>query len=290
VGALLLLAERLEQAVDKPGSNYAVQQRAINAFGAGLNGSADAHTWQASVRHDRNSQYGNQTTGALAYGLALSPAWRLSASGGSFFVAPSFNQLYYPGFANPALQPEEGREAEAGVHWQGGGHGLHLTVFENRITHYIVNRTVGGVLQPVNIARAQVNGLTLAHDASLGDWTWTASYDHTDPQNKSGTDSSAGKLLPRRSRDALKAGLDRRFGAFSAGASVQGFGHRYDNEANTTRVGGFATADLRADWRITPDWTLQARLNNLADKTFETANGYNQPGREVYLTVRWALR
>ena len=31
-------------------------------------------------------------------------------------------------------------------------------------------------------------------------------------------------------------------------------------------------------------------LNNLADKVYETAYGYNQPGREGYVTLRWAPR
>ena len=45
--------------------------------------------------------------------------------------------------------------------------------------------------------------------------------------------------------------------------------------------------DLYADWQFAPDWSLQARLNNAADRTYETAMGYNQPGRAFYVTMRW---
>jgi vitamin B12 transporter len=38
------------------------------------------------------------------------------------------------------------------------------------------------------------------------------------------------------------------------------------------------------------DWALGLRLNNVADRRYETALGYNQPGREAYLTLRWAPR
>ena len=32
---------------------------------------------------------------------------------------------------------------------------------------------------------------------------------------------------------------------------------------------------------------LQAKVNNLTGRTYETSYGYNQPGRAVYFTVRW---
>ena len=65
------------------------------------------------------------------------------------------------------------------------------------------------------------------------------------------------------------------------------FSERFDNAANTTRLPGFATLDLRADWRLSKEWSVNVRLNNVADKKYETVYGYNQPGREGYLTLRY---
>ena len=45
--------------------------------------------------------------------------------------------------------------------------------------------------------------------------------------------------------------------------------------------------DLSATWRFAPDFSLQAKLNNLTDRVYETTYGYNQPGRAYYLTLRW---
>ena len=47
------------------------------------------------------------------------------------------------------------------------------------------------------------------------------------------------------------------------------------------------TLDLYADWQVAKDWSLQAKVNNLTDRQYETSYGYNQPGRAVYLTLRW---
>jgi vitamin B12 transporter len=35
------------------------------------------------------------------------------------------------------------------------------------------------------------------------------------------------------------------------------------------------------------DWSVQAKLNNVTDRKYETAFGYNQAGRGFYLTLRW---
>ena len=42
----------------------------------------------------------------IAYGYRVLPRWRLTAGYGTGFKAPSFNDLYYPGFCNPDLAPE----------------------------------------------------------------------------------------------------------------------------------------------------------------------------------------
>jgi vitamin B12 transporter len=78
------------------------------------------------------------------------------------------------------------------------------------------------------------------------------------------------------------------WGAWSLGGSVGAFGERFDNANNTLRVAGYGTLDLRADWRVAREWTLGLRLNNVGDKAYETVYGYNQPGREAYLTLRYS--
>ena len=53
------------------------------------------------------------------------------------------------------------------------------------------------------------------------------------------------------------------------------------------RLGGFATVDLRLEYAINDEWTLQARASNLFDRDYETIAWFNQPGREYGLTLRY---
>ncbi len=280
LGSLLVLAERLEQTVSRPGAPYQVGSRAIDSVAAGLTGGLGAHVWQANVRHDRNSQFGTQDTGSVGYGYDLTPRLRVAASAGTSFVAPSFNQLYFPGFGNPLLQPEEGRHNELSVRYASGGHELRVAQFQNRIRGFI---TPGPL--PQNIPSSSIDGVTATWSGQLGPWALGATVESVEPLN-----NVTQRLLPRRARNTAKASADVALGAWRLGASVLAVDRRFENTANTVALGGFMVADLRADRTLSRDWTLGLRVNNATNRTYETAFGYAQPQREFYLTLRYAPR
>ena len=283
VGTALLIAEHLRQKVSRPVTPYDVSDRSVNSLGLGLDGRAGRHTWQASLRHDRNSQFGAQTTGALGYGFDFTPSWRAAAAYGTSFVAPSFNQLYYPNFGNPDLLPEEGRQAEVSLRWAADGHELRAAYFDNRIRGYISSGPA-----PVNVPKTQIDGVSLSYQAKLGAWTGAASAEHVNPRNATEGSANLDKQLPRRAKDSLKLAADLDLGAWQLGGVANAFSHRFDDSANARRLAGYATLDLHADWRFAPSWALGLRLNNLANRQYETVYGYNQPGREVYATLRYS--
>jgi len=183
LGQLFAAAERLLEDVTKPPPQYDVTSRQTDALSLGWSGNAAGHSWQASARRDRNSQFGSQTTGAVAWGYAITPAWRAGASYGSSFVAPSFNQLYWPGFGNPALQPEEGKHAELSLRFSQESRSARAAWFRHRIRGYI---TPGP--NPDNID-AHIDGISLSVDEQLKDWALNASVDFMDPQVATGVNS-----------------------------------------------------------------------------------------------------
>jgi vitamin B12 transporter len=285
LGTALILAERLEQEVSRPGAPFAVSERTINGVAAGLNGQAGAHTWQANLRYDRNSQFGSQTTGSLGYGYDITAAWRVAASLGTSFVAPSFNQLYFPGFGNPNLLPEEGEHGEISLRWADAAQQLRVAYFDNRIRSYISSGP-----QPANIPRIRSDGLSLSYEAVLAGWTLAASADHVDPRNDTAGTPNYGKQLPRRAKDSLVLSADTDLAGWRVGGTWMAVSHSFDDAANTVRVAGYGRVDLRADWAVARDWALGLRLNNVGDKSYETVYGYNQPGREAFVSLRWAPR
>ncbi|CAD5374566.1 TonB-dependent receptor [Rubrivivax sp. A210] len=282
LGNALLMVERQSESVSRPGEPFTVSRRDIDAVALGLDGGAGPHAWNASLRHDRNSQFGGATTGAAAYGYALSPAWRLGATYGTSFGAPSFGDLYFPGFSNPLLRPETGRHGELSLQWTASGHSVRATYFDNRYRGFITSGAT-----PANLPRTRIDGVTLAYEGRWRDLAMSAALDHIDPRNNTAGSASFGKQLPRRAQDALRLGVDWTRGPWSAGATLAAFSSRYDDAANTARLAGYATLDLRAEWTVSRELALGLKLNNAGDKAYETALGYDQPRRETFVTLRY---
>lgn len=249
-------------------------------------GAFGVHDLQLSARHDDDSQFGGHDTGSVAWGMDAAHGLRFTASYGSAFKAPSFNELYFPFYGNPDLKPETSRSAELGVaqkldgwHWQANAYQTtvdDLIVYDPTI--FIAN----------NIESARIRGLELGGGAVLAGWHVDAQATFMDPRNHSAT--AYDRLLPRRSRRTARIDADRGLGAWRIGATVVAQGARYDDVQNAIRMGGYATVDLRAERALAAGWTLQASLRNAFDRAFETAAYYNQPGREWSLALRYAPR
>ncbi len=282
LGTALALVERQTEKVSRPGAPFTVSERDIDGLALGLNGRADAHSWQASLRHDRNSQFGTKNTGAFGYAYVIAPAWRAAASVGSSFVAPSFNQLYFPNFGNDQLEAEIGRHAELSLRWSGEAQSLRVASYEHRYRGFITSGAA-----PQNLPRARITGLTVAWEGRWRDLALSASADRTDPRNDTLGNANYGKQLPRRAKDALRLGADWSGGPWAAGATVAAFSHRFDNATNTQRLGGYATLDLRAEWAASRELVVGLKLNNAGDKRHETSLGYDQPRRETFVTLRY---
>ncbi|WP_136248947.1 TonB-dependent receptor domain-containing protein [Halomonas borealis] len=238
---------------------------------------------QASLRHDDNEAFGEETTGSLALGIALDDIHTLRASYGTAFRAPTFNELYYPGFANADLAPETSATYELGLRGQLGRGFWDLAVYRSEVDDLITNIDTDGdgfVDTPENVERARIRGVELATGADVNDWTLRAALTYTDPENR-----ETGKRLARRASHSLRFDADRELGDWNLGGSLIAQGERFDDAANKERLGGFATLDLRAGWNFAPGWSTRLTLENVLDKEYETVRGYNSSGRAAFVSL-----
>lgn len=243
-----------------------------------------AQSLEASVRRDDNEQFGGHNTGSAAWGLTFAEHWRVRAGVGTAFKAPTFNELYFPFFSNPGLDPEESETWELGLAWLGDSVTVNLDAFNTDVDDLIAFDA--SLNMPNNVDRARMRGAELGAQATLAQWDIAGSISWLDTENRSGF--FAGNELARRAKNSARIDIDRALGAFRFGVTAAAEGARYDDVANTRRLGGYGTLDLRAEYAITRDLTLQARVANVLDRDYETAAFYNQPGREWFLTVRYA--
>ena len=288
---LQLLAERREEKADTdtPELN---RTRTTNAFAAAYQLKRGPHLAIASLRNDDSSQFGSHTTGNLAYGYRISNALRINASAGTSFRAPTFNELYYPGFGIPTNRPEKGRNAEAGVYYDNGKAQLSAVVYRNRVTDLIINTEVCPVDQAThpfgcayNVNKALLTGVTLGASTSIGNYVARASLDMQDPR-----DETTDRTLARRARQHGTVGLDYVAGPLHAGGEVVFSGKRYDDPANTNVLGGYALLNLSASYDFAPNWSLFGRWNNVLDKNYELVGNYATAGSNLFVGVRYGIR
>lgn len=236
---------------------------------------------QVGLRQDDNEQFGNQTTGGITVGHRLDGGTRLTASYGTAFKAPSFNELYFPGFGNADLAPEESDSVELGVVSASGRFAAYL--FQTDIDDLI--GTDPNTFAPVNIDQARIRGLELTYAEVIANWQVNAALTLLDPENRS--DGLAGNQLPRRAEQSFRLDVDRDYGRFTVGGTLIAEGRKYDDLANNREIDSYATVDLRGGWYFGADWLLQLNIVNLFDEAYETASYFNQSERSAYLTLRW---
>lgn len=281
---LTLGADWLRDRVDSS-TGYVDTRRTDRAGFVQYQGRFGSHDLQLALRNDDNDQFGNKTTGTAAWGLSFADAWRVTASYGTAFKAPTFNELYFPFFGNPALRPESSKTVEAGIAWRGERTSVRLDAFSTNVDDLIAFDIA--IFLPNNIQHARLRGAELRVDSTLFGWDLGASASWLDAEDRSNS-PNRGNELARRASETARLELDRAFGKFRLGFTGVAEGNRYDDVANTRGLGGFATLDVRGEYAFAADWTLQARVANVFDRAYETAAFYNQPGREFFVTLRFA--
>ena len=98
---------------------------------------------------------------------------------------------------------------------------------------------------PQNVANATLQGVTLELQQRFAQTELKASADLQRP-----TDDATGKLLPRRSRRHAALAIMQMFGPWRVGAEVLTASARFDDAANTRRMGGYAIANLLAEYAL----------------------------------------
>lgn len=233
------------------------------------------------TRIDDSSQFDSANTSSIAYGFQLTPDFLLYTSIGQGFRAPNFNELYSPGFGgsfrgNPNLDPERSLNYEAGL--KRGG--LNVAFFSNHIDDLIAFQG-GRTFEAVNVREARVQGIELEHR-----WQGELYRSQLSVTFQGPKDLSAGRDLLRRPKQKANFSLDRRGSgsAFSVGGDLFVSGPRIDFGGP---LAGYAVLDLRAQYAVNPQFSLQARLANLFDRRYELVSGFNTEQRSILFELQY---
>ena len=271
------------------------RDKSQDSFALGYGWIAGAHALQLNSRSDRDSEFGGKLTGSAAYAFAITPALKISGSAGTSFRVPTLYQRFTV-FAPPTpLLPEAGRNVELGLRYAEGSSNYGVVAYRNKMTN-LINFVSGAGLCPsgrlppatrvgcyVNVALAEYTGFTFSASETISNYRLFGSLDIQNPR-----DTSLNRQLPRRAKQHATLGVDARVGAWTLAGDLLLSAKRYDTIENTTELPGYGLVNLSASTALAKDWKALVRIDNLADKTYQTASGFATAKRTLYVGLTWA--
>jgi vitamin B12 transporter len=69
-------------------------------------------------------------------------------------------------------------------------------------------------------------------------------------------------------------------------------GDREDNNlafSGRDLLPGYTLLNVGANWKLQKNVSLLARVNNLTDAQYQLANGFSMPGRNLFVSMNWAM-
>lgn len=260
-------------------------------------------TLTAGIRHDDHSRFGGKTLFSAGGAWRLPTGTTLRANYGDGFKAPSLYQLFSD-YGNEGLAPERAHGWEAGIEQTLADDLLRVgvTYFERRTRNEIIFAScLPGTTDPLctdangqprwgyydNAARTKARGIEAEAQLAIGALTLGGNYSWINTRNNSEGDFNQNNWLPRRPHHMANGSIDYSLSfGLDIGASVRWSGKRYEDAANMQQLDAYTTVDLRAEFKVAPEFSVLVRANNLLDEKYMTAWRYGTLGRTITAGLR----
>jgi vitamin B12 transporter len=190
------------------------------------------------------------------------------------------------------LQSETSKSVEFGAQYATGASLLRATVFKTRTKNQFAadpNNCFSGAYPAscptFNIAKASNQGIELSASGKIADIDSRIALTFQQPKN-----DSTGDILIRRARTLGSLSLAKAFGDWKAGADLQYTGSRPDVDFVTTNkkeLGPYWLANFNARYQLSKTLSAYGRIENAFNRDYQTAYGYDQPPRGVFVGLNW---
>jgi vitamin B12 transporter len=242
--------------------------------------SHERHKTFVALRLTDHEAFGNQTTWNAEYAYELTDNWTINAGLGHAFRAPDATDRF--GFGgNPDLDPELADEAQIGLRYAPGSrHSINIEFYRNDIEDLIEFDLQTFELR--NIAQAEIRGAQIGYE-----YRGERFVVHAEVVKQSADDAVTGDRLLRRAEETASLSYTQDIGAHRVGLAFIASGDRED--FGGVKLDGYLLADLTAQFDLGRAWTLHARIENLLDTHYQTADNFRmqERGGFVELKYRW---
>ncbi|NNF16021.1 MAG: TonB-dependent receptor [Gammaproteobacteria bacterium] len=267
------------------------ESTAVAAAYSQYNMHSDALDASLGARYTTHDDFGSALTWHLDVGYRVLPAVQILAAAGTGFRAPDATDRF--GFGgNPTLKPEESTTLELGLRVRiNDRHRVTLRAFDQNIDNlinYVVTDfiTFAGINR--NVDKTRTTGVEMSHEYQ-GEYMRV----HTEAIVQRPRDDTSGATLLRRAKRSLTTNILYPVLDGTVGVSLLASGARPDIDSNTfMRVNnsGYVLANLSYSRPLARNWMVRAKVENLLDTDYVTANGFNTAGRSYFVGFSWQPR
>jgi vitamin B12 transporter len=239
------------------------------------------HNIFGSARYVDHDDFGDETLWNAEYGYQLSSKVKMFASLGTGFRAPDSNARF--GFGgNLDLKEETSRSLEVGMDYGFNPFNrLSIRAYENKIKNLIETIEVipgSFMFENRNVSNARIQGIELGFQHQSNHWHINLEGTLKNPKNES--DDS---LLLRRAKRSLNASLAYKHEKYYI--QMNGLLSSERRDFGDVVLPGYGLLDLSAGINF-PNATFSVKVDNLLDKDYELASGFNTPGQSVFAELR----
>ncbi|HDP94345.1 MAG TPA: TonB-dependent receptor [Candidatus Aminicenantes bacterium] len=240
----------------------------------------------ANLRIDKYRDVNAAWSPQVGASFLVTDHFKLRASWGKGFRAPTLPERLNPSWGNPNLKPEASRSLEGGVDLYRKDFNLGIVWFDTRYRDLIGFSPL--TWRYANLNEAVIRGLEanlalrpLAELELRAAWTWLHTHDR-----------QYDRQLLRRPEHAVSAGFTWTRPRFTLGGEMVYVGRRLDfNELDwifpVVEVPAFNTFSFHATVSVTPTLSLEARVTNAFNADYAEIYGYPAPGTRVMAGLRF---
>lgn len=243
--------------------------------------SSDRHRTFVALRLTDHDTFGNHTTWNAEYAFEINGDWRLNAGLGHAFRAPDATDRF--GFGgNPDLDPEIADEAQLGLRY--APHSSHR--FDLEVYGYDIDDLIEFNLQTFeleNIDKAEIRGAQLGYEYHGDGYHLRVEF----VKQKANNATTDARLL-RRAEESASLSYTQDLGQHRLGLAVLASGDRED--FGGVRLDGYVVANLTGQFRLSDAWSLNARIENLLDTAYQTAENFRMQERSGFVELKYHWR